>query len=226
VRAVLFDFAGTLLCPRPAAEWVALAARRIGMPSDPDRVERLAARYLEAGLPGAPYPATVPDDLAALYAERDLQPESHRAAYIGLLATVPAPEPGLAEAIYEQIHRPEGWIPYEDARDVVDTLVARGLRVGLVSNVGFDVRPILRHHGFATLAERCTLSYEVGAMKPSPEIFRAALRSVGASAPETLMVGDHAEADGGAAALGLRTLILPMSSPEARHGLERVLEIV
>ena len=47
VRAVLVDFAGTLFSPRPAAEWVALAARRLGMPSDPDRIDHGLGRVLE-----------------------------------------------------------------------------------------------------------------------------------------------------------------------------------
>jgi hypothetical protein len=40
------------------------------------------------------------------------------------------------------------------------------------------------------------------------------------------MVGDHPTDDDGGGALGIRTLILPMSPPGARHGLDRVLALV
>jgi FMN phosphatase YigB (HAD superfamily) len=62
--------------------------------------------------------------------------------------------------------------------------------------------------------------------KPSPVIFEHALASLDALPAEALMVGDHPVADGGAAELGLRTLILPMSAPGSRHGLARVLDLV
>jgi HAD superfamily hydrolase (TIGR01509 family) len=226
VQAVLFDFAGTLFSPQPAAEWVASAAREIGLELSPAELARLSERCLAAGLPGAPYPSTVPDRLASAYAQRDLDPAAHRTAYVGLLEGALDGRPGLAEAIYERILQPRGWVPYRDARGVVGALDERGVGLGVISNVGFDLRPILRHHGFDALAERCTLSFEEHATKPDPRIFRAALRSLRTEPAETLMVGDHAEADGAAAELGMRTLIWPMSPPGSEHGLARVLAVV
>jgi putative hydrolase of the HAD superfamily len=226
IRAVLFDFAGTLFSPQPASTWVASAAREIGLDLSPDEIDRLAQRCLRAGLPGAPYPSAVPDDLAAAYAERDLSSAAHRSAYTGLLDRAVEGRPGLAEAIYARILEPRGWVPYRDARATVQDLAGRGLRLGVVSNVAFDLRPILRAHGFEELAECCTLSFEEHVTKPDPRIFRAALRSVNAEPAETLMVGDHAEADGAAAELGMPTLIWPMSPPGSEHGLVRVVAAV
>jgi putative hydrolase of the HAD superfamily len=226
VQAVLFDFAGTLFSPRPAAEWVASAAREIGLELSADEVARLSERCLAAGLPGAPYPSTVPDHLASAYARRDLDSAAHRTAYVGLLESVVDARPGLAEAIYERILQPRGWVPYRDARGVVGALEERGVGLGVVSNVAFDLRPILRHHGFAALAECCTLSFEEHVTKPDLRIFRAALRRLQTEPAETLMVGDHAEADGAAAEVGMRTLIWPMSPPGSEHGLARVLAVV
>lgn len=69
-------------------------------------------------------------------------------------------------------------------------------------------------HGLDQLARHATLSFEHGVAKPSPEIFQRALASLDAQPAGTLMVGDHPLADGGAAALEIRTLILPMSQPK------------
>jgi HAD superfamily hydrolase (TIGR01509 family) len=193
-----------------------------------DDRDGLAAAYLAAGIPGAPYPSQIPDGLADAYARRDLASEAHRRAYVGLFETVAAPAAaaGLPDALYDQILTPDGWVAYADARAVVDALARRGLRLGLVSNVGFDIRPILRHHGLEPLARSCTLSYELGVVKPDPAIFRAALAELGTDPAATLMVGDSLDADGGAAALGIHTLILPMTEPGTVHGLAQVLDIV
>lgn len=219
VRGVLFDFAGTLFMPRPAREVVAAAGGE-------EEVHDWAAAYEQAGLPGGPYPETVPQELEHLYAIRDSGPAAHERAYVGLLQAAGEPWPGFADRVYEQIRSPDGWVPYADAHEVVSSLLEGGLQLGLVSNVGFDLRPILRAHGFEALAGRCTLSFEVGATKPEPAIFAAACELLGTPGEETLMVGDHPEADGGAAALGMPTLLLPMTPPGSRHGLDAVLDRV
>jgi FMN phosphatase YigB (HAD superfamily) len=226
LTAVLFDFAGTLFMPAPTVELVAAGAAASGLHLAGDELERLALAYERAGIPGGPYPETVPDALARAYAERDLSPENHRRAYVGLLASVPQPNRHLADAVYDQVLSPQGWRPYADAAAVISTLARDGVRTGLVSNIGFDLRPILEHHGFRPLAQRCTLSYELGVTKPAPEIFRDGLRQLSAQAEETLMVGDKADADGGAVGVGMRALLLPMTPAGTEHGLGLVLEVL
>jgi FMN phosphatase YigB (HAD superfamily) len=225
-RAVLFDFAGTLFAPRDPAERVADAAEQLGVGLDDRDARDLAESYARAGLPGGPYPASIPGELESLYAERDLGPEQHRAAYVALLSTVPGPSDGFAEALYQQALRPEGWVPYLDTLAVLRALWRARVRVGLISNVGFDLRAILVGHGVRPLAERATLSFEHGLTKPDPALFALALTCVGATAAQTLMVGDHPVADGSAANMGIRTLLLPMSPAGSVHGLAHVLDLV
>jgi FMN phosphatase YigB (HAD superfamily) len=225
-RGVLFDFAGTVLMPLPAPRWVAQAAASVGLSLDPDEVMALAARYLDAGLPGGPYPDDVPAEVAGLYAIRDLGPDEHRAAYMALLSTVPEPSPGFTEAMYEQVLVPDGWVAYPDAAPAVSALQDAGLRVGLISNIGYELRPILRAHGLGVLAQRATLSCEHRVTKPDAALFEAALAALGTGPAETLMVGDHPRADTGAVGLGMRTLVLPMSPPGEPHGLDAVVRLV
>jgi HAD superfamily hydrolase (TIGR01509 family) len=203
VRAVLFDVAGTLAMPRARAGEEALDA---------------------AGRPGGPYPSSVPDALADAYAARDLDPDAHRAAYVGLLSTVVAP--AAATAVYERILVPDGWVAYPDAAPTLAALRARGIRTAAVSNVGYDLRPVLDGLGLLEHLDAVVLSCEVGAIKPDPAIFLAALRAVGVAPAEALMVGDHPTADGGAADCGIRTLLLPMSPAGADHGLGAALALV
>ncbi|WP_272475842.1 HAD-IA family hydrolase [Baekduia alba] len=222
IAAVLFDVAGTLAMPEERDAWVAGAAARAGVAvADP---AALAVALEQAGRPGGPYPDAVPEALAAAYGARDTSPAAHRAAYAGLLATRAA-EP-LATALYERILRPEGWVAYPDAAPTLRALRERGIAVAAVSNVGFDLRPVLAGLGLLALVDAVVLSYEIGAVKPDPAIFRAACAALAVAPERALMVGDHPEADGGAADAGLRTLILPMSPAGAPHGLAAVLDRV
>lgn len=214
IEAVLFDVAGTLAMPEARDAWL-----------DAVGVDRSLGAALEtAGRPGGPYPSTVPVALREVYAARDRDPETHRAAYVGLLAGVV--DEAVATRLYERILMADGWRAYADAVPVLRALRERGVRTVAVSNVGFDLRPVLDGLGLLSLLDGVVLSYEIGAVKPDPAIFAAALTAVGGRAETALMVGDHAAADGGAADCGIRTLLLPMSEPGGTHGLDAVLALV
>ncbi len=67
-------------------------------------------------------------------------------------------------------------------------------------------RAVLADAGLLAHFDGVVISMDVGIRKPRPEIFRAALESLGTSPEETLHVGDNLDADvAGAAALGMRT---------------------
>jgi FMN phosphatase YigB (HAD superfamily) len=86
-----------------------------------------------------------------------------------------------------------------------------------VSNIAFDLRPAFDGVGSV---DDFVLSFEVGAVKPDPAIFQAALDRLGVPADRTLMVGDSDEADGGARALGCGfALVDPLPTRERRDGL-------
>jgi HAD superfamily hydrolase (TIGR01509 family) len=226
VEAVLFDVAGTLALPEDRDAWLAAAASAVGVALDADAAPALAADLEAAGRPGPWSAATVPAAIAEAYAARDLDPEAHRAGFVGVLATVPLPHPRLAEALYERVLLPHGWTAYPDAVPVLRALRARGVRTAAISNIGFDARPVLAGLGLLEHLDAVVLSYEVGATKPSPEIFRAACAAVGADPGVTLMVGDNAVDDTGGLTLGIRTLLLPMSPAGEPHGLDAVLALV
>jgi HAD superfamily hydrolase (TIGR01509 family) len=226
VQAVLFDVAGTLAIPEERAAWVAGGAAALGLELDDPAA--LTAELERIGRPGGPYPDRVPEHLADTYNNRDHGPDLHRAAYAGLLATAPAlPDPRLATVLYERILQPEGWVAYPDAAPTLEALRRRGIRTAAVSNVGFDLRPVLGGLGLLDHLDAVVQSFEAGVTKPDPRIFALALDQLGGVAPEAaLMVGDHAAADGGAADAGIRTLLIPMSPPGAAHGLGAVLALV
>ncbi|MEV4742916.1 HAD family hydrolase [Streptomyces sp. NPDC049555] len=202
-KGVLFDFSGTLLCIESTASWLRAALERTGTTLPEDGFKELVRRLQEAGAqPGGPLPAEVPDELAAVWARRDSSAEEHRAAYFAMASRVPMPVPGLYEVLYARHMEPGAWRPYADAAAVLGELRRRGVRTAVVSNVGWDLRPVFREHGLDPLVEAYVLSYEHGVQKPDPRLFHTACDALGLPPQEVLMVGDDAVNDGGAARIG------------------------
>jgi HAD superfamily hydrolase (TIGR01509 family) len=218
VEGVLFDFHGTLAQVEDAVAWVAAAATACDVTLTRPRATVLADRLVTAGRAGGPLPGRVPVHLAEAWAERDLHPAAHRAAYTGLADTVDAGVAGLSAALYERVLRPEGWAPYADAGDALRALRDAGVRVAVVSNVGFDIRPLCAAWGLAELVDAFVLSYEVGRCKPDPAVFRCACAALGVPPERALMVGDS-PADAGAVRAGCAALVLPAADPGQVQGL-------
>ncbi|MGE5830310.1 MAG: HAD family hydrolase [Micromonosporaceae bacterium] len=216
--AVLMDFHGTIAQVEDAVEWVLAAAAVCGVALDPRRATALADRLVTAGRAGGPRPARIPPHLAECYAERDLTPHSHRAAYAGLAATVEAGIDGLPEALYERLLRPEGWRLYADAESTLQALAAAGIPIAVVSNIGFDIRPLCDTLGIAQYVSAWVLSFELGRCKPDPAIFRHACQVLGIEPEQALMVGDT-PSDAAAVDAGCRALVLPAGPPGAINGL-------
>lgn len=224
VDAVLFDFHGTLAQVEDAVAWVLAGAAECGTTLDRLRATALADRLVTAGRAGGPLPPRVPPHLAEVWADRDLSGHAHRAAYTGLAATVDTGVAGLPAALYERVLRPDGWLPYADAGATLRELRAAGVPVAVVSNIGFDIRPMFAAWGLADLVDAFVLSYEVGRCKPDPAIFLRACGQLGVDPERALMVGDT-PADAGAVRAGCAALVLPAAEPGRFNGLAAVLDL-
>lgn len=228
MAAVLFDFSGTLFRIETAESWLRAVLTGTGHTLPEGELTR-AARALEAagGLPGGPEPVELPADLAELWAVRDESAQLHRRVYTGLSRRVPLPDPGLHDALYDRHMVPAAWSPYPDAAKVLRTLRERGVGVGVVSNIGWDLRPVFRAHGLDAYVDTYALSYEHGVQKPDPRLFSVACEALGADPRRVVMVGDNRTADGGAAALGCRVhFVDPLPVDRRPDALLPVLDLV
>jgi len=95
--------------------------------------------------------------------------------------------------------------------ECLGTLAGRGLRLGIVCDVGFSggelLRGLLADEGLLEHFSGWAFSDEVGHYKPAPEIFEAALGALRAQPGQAMHVGDLRRTDVvGAAALGMRTV--------------------
>jgi putative hydrolase of the HAD superfamily len=98
---------------------------------------------------------------------------------------------------------------YDDSLDVVRGLRARGASTALVSNCSHNTRPIVARLGLEQEFDAVVLSFEVGAMKPDPAIYRAALSRLDDPEPgRSVFVDDQVEYCDGAAALGMQTFVM------------------
>ncbi|MEA2660695.1 MAG: hypothetical protein QOH08_267 [Chloroflexota bacterium] len=161
----------------------------------------------------------------ALAVQRDLSPEAHRSGWIALFAQADVHRPGLSTLLYERVMDHTKWLPYPDTEPVLRALRKRGLRIGVVSNVAEDLRPVFVARGWDELIDGFTHSYEHRIEKPDVRIFQAACTAMGTAPNETVVVGDH-PVDGGAVAAGCLVLLLPRVEPGQPRGLERVLALV
>jgi putative hydrolase of the HAD superfamily len=220
VEAVLFDFSGTLMRAEPPERRVAAVLGEAGIALPVAEVHEWARRLERSGgLPGGHFPAVIPDPIRATWERRDLEPAAHRAAYTWLIKNSGWPWPELADVLYDRCARPEEWAPYPDALPTLSAMAERGIRTAVVSNIGWDPRPVLTAHGLAGRFDAVLLSYEEGCCKPDPALFKAACTRLDADPDRTLMVGDDRCADGGAEAVGIRTFYVdPLSVRERPAG--------
>ncbi|MFC7217649.1 HAD-IA family hydrolase [Streptomyces polyrhachis] len=208
IKGVLFDASGTLLRIESALSALRALLDRHGIAAADEEVRACAQRLDAAGaIPGGTPPQVVPAPLAEVWEARDESPAQHRAAFTGLAREVELPWPGLdVGEIYDRSMTADAWRLYPDALEVLGALRERGLRTAVVSNVGFDWRPVFTALGLDPYLDAHVFSYEVGLVKPDPRIFQLACAKLDLAPREVLMVGDERRKDGGAVAAGCRYL--------------------
>lgn len=228
IKGVMFDFSGTLFRIESTEQWLRAVAADAGLDLPEDELLACAARLERAGaLPGGANPRRLPPHLETSWRERDLGAEPHRAAYTALIREASPPSDALVDALYERHLTPAAWRPYADTVATLTALRERGIPVAVVSNIGWDLRPVFRAHGVDHLVDAYVLSFEHGVQKPDPRLFQAACRALGLAPADVLMVGDDRVADAGAAALGCRVRLVDHLPVEQRpNGLGPVLDLL
>ncbi|WP_309117601.1 HAD-IA family hydrolase [Saccharothrix sp.] len=191
-----------LACPHEGSD-----LRLAGHPRAHAHLPRLGHR---GPAPPGPRTSTAADIISAIDVERldapgvDADATLHRETYYSAFTDATL-DPDLADALYE-VEADATFNPFAtDAAPTLKTLHDNGIRIGILSDIHFDLRP-----AFDGLpVDSFVLSFEHGVAKPDPAIFRIALAELGTSPEETLMVGDRATHDGAAVNVGMPTLLVP-----------------
>jgi putative hydrolase of the HAD superfamily len=212
VKAVLVDVLGTLVelePPAPALREELLA--RTGLDVGEERAAAAFAAeisyYLAHHLEGR--------DAAGVERLRDRCAEEIRRA---LGADADAAEPAAAAArvadldharVREAMLAALRFRAFPDAQPALRELRARGLRVVAASNWDASLPEVLERTGLAPHLDGAVSSAVVGAAKPDPAVFAAALDLAGCAAADALHVGDSPVADvEGARAAGVRAVLV------------------
>jgi HAD superfamily hydrolase (TIGR01509 family) len=203
VKAVIFDFSGTLFRCEEADAWLRATLAKAGIEATEEEIEHYAGRlHASGGQPGGHSDVSVPPHLEQLWQDRDLDHVTHRTVYTELTRLAGLPWPGIEEMLYDRHWEPLAWHPYPDTRAALESLRERGIQAGVLSNIVSDIRQVFVNYGLDALIAGYVLSYEHGIQKPDPEIFLRACEMLGQDPADVLMVGDNEAADGAATAVG------------------------
>jgi putative hydrolase of the HAD superfamily len=216
LRAVLFDVDFTLFRPGPelGPEGYRRVGERHGLVLDP-------ARYADARLAA----------IESLQRERDLVHDEE--VWIAFTEEIvrgmggdPERSGACAAEMVAEWERHENFALYDDALPALEELRRHDLAIGLVTNGQRDLDEFVSHHGL--VVDAAVGSRAHGRTKPHPSIFVAALRALGLSADEAVMVGDSFEDDiEGARALGMRAILLDRDGlyPDADDRIDTLLAL-
>jgi len=106
----------------------------------------------------------------------------------------------------------DAWELYADVEPMLRDVRAQGLKVGIVSDWGSNLRGIVEELGLDRYLDFVLPSGAVGVAKPNAAFFRLALENVAVAPGEALMVGDSYRADvRGAWAAGMSAVWLDRS---------------
>ena len=115
-----------------------------------------------------------------------------------------------AGRVFEKVQQiPHDLALFDDVLPTLDMLKLQGMTLGVLSNIYGDLDELAQRLGMAPYLDFTVTSAEVGAGKPHPPIFLAALEHAGVEPQEALHIGDSYASDvQGARGVGIQPLLL------------------
>lgn len=215
ICAVVFDWRGTLVSELTPQDWAREALRRVDRDDSDEAVSTLLRDIRTAA--GEPNRLQSPQGNTSY--------ERHKETFDTVFADAGL-DPCLAEALFAVDSDPKYNIFAADAADTLAALRDNGCRIGILSNIHFDIRPEFAEVGLLASIDAFVLSGERGIQKPDPAIFELMLKELDTPAEQTLMVGDRFTRDGAAAAVGMPTLLVPALTDHEKRQLHLVTNTV
>ena len=159
---------------------------------------------------------------------RDLSSDRHREVWTALYERAGCERlvPGLSAQLYGFTVRADSWEAFPDTLPTLRAIRRRGLRAGVISDTGFDLRPALHRLGLTEYLNAVVMSFQHGICKPSVKAFLTACAELEVTPERTLMVGDNPLTDSGAVTAGMFVLLLPPAPRHGPRGLDRVLQLL
>ena len=205
IRAVFFDLYDTLIGFDPPREVVqSRAMNPFGYVVDKEGID---AGYKMADALMAEQTAQAP--LSALLAEAQSDFFS-RYEQLVLRGAGHEVDLQISGEVWKAVRKQEyGFALYEDVTPALDDLRSNGYVVGVITNMSRPGEDVAESMGFKDNVDFTISSMDVGASKPNPKMFQAALSRAGVAPNEAVHVGDQLETDiQGAVASGINPILI------------------
>jgi putative hydrolase of the HAD superfamily len=127
----------------------------------------------------------------------------------------------LATEINEEFGKHTSWHIFPDVHSTLTTLRAHGYSLGIISDWGISLAPILRHHHLIPYFDSLVISAATRSAKPSPQLYETALQRTNAIPDYTLHIGDSYINDIiGARAVGITPILLDRAQRYTAHTID------
>ena len=182
-KAIFFDAAGTLFyLTKTVGDHYALVGRELGLSLDPQELDR--AFY-------SAWNRVRPRDAINGPRENDDKDWWRQLVDLVLHQVAPSLDPldrdNFFELAYEHFAEAGVWELFPEVVDILEELHPR-LQLAVISNFDGRLRMILEQLGISKYFDHVFVSSELGADKPSPEIFRRALKFVALESNQVYML--------------------------------------
>lgn len=206
VKVIFFDAAGTLIEIRGCVgEIYSGVAREFGFEAEP-RILQLNFERSFRRQPPLAFPAGTPE-AALTELEKGWWRNLVEAVFTGLGPFSRFDQ--FFDEIFERFRGREFWRIYDDVAPALTELKRRGFRLGVISNFDSRLYDVMRECGLDHFFDSVHISTRVGAAKPDPAIFQAALNYHAVEARRAWHVGDSLREDvEGAVTAGVNAILL------------------
>lgn len=199
ITTVLFDIGGTLLHSRSKPyEQIATIAKKYGYEFDPLQIRIHMNVFQEAREQAN---KEYPDNYNMMLL----------LSYSALCRKIGINEKhirGIVRNIQKQSSIPQSWIAYSETHEILQSLLASGFELGVVSNWDANLPEVLKALELDEYFSSVVASQAVGIAKPEIEIFEIALEAMDKSAQECVYVGNDIAMDTSCVLLGMESIII------------------
>jgi len=113
------------------------------------------------------------------------------------------------EPLYDYFATAAPWFVYPDVKPALTKWQESGIKLAVLSNFDSRIYKVLPALQLADFFDNVTISTEIGAAKPDPKIFTAALQKCNCTIEEVVHIGDSLTADyEGAINIGIKAFLL------------------
>jgi putative hydrolase of the HAD superfamily len=207
-KVIFLDAVGTLFGVRGnVGKAYAEIAQRFGVEADAETLNAAFFKQFKEADPMA-FPGTEPTDIPAKEYAWWRAIAENTFAEVGHLEQFEDFEAFFAD-LYAHFAGADPWVVYPDAYHSLERWRSKNIELGIISNFDSRLYTVLDALALADFFATITISTEVGAAKPNPDIFAAALEKHRCDPSEAWHVGDSYSDDyEGARSAGMRGIWL------------------